>query len=122
MVREYLGVDGKRLVLFTGLVIAVLITVTGIYWSLYGREQWTTKMQQGANLMVAAVPTASQGQTRSGMSMAGQYVCPSHGAVGLPAYDAAGVPHCPICNQAMCFNSASDRTQPNSTVLAAGGG
>ena len=122
MVREYLGVDGKGLAWFAGLIIAALVTVTGIYWFLYGREKWTVKMQQGANLMVAAVPAASQGQTRPGVSAAGQFVCPSHGAVGLPTYDAAGVPHCPICNQVMCFNNASSAAAPNSMVLAAGGG
>ena len=121
MVREYLGVDGKRLAWFTGLVIAALITVTGIYWFLYGRVKWTTKMQQGANLMMAVAPAMSQGQTGSGISTAGQYVCPQHGAVGLPVFDTAGSPHCPVCNQVMCFNVAATVLPQNSMTLAAGG-
>ena len=33
------------------------------------------------------------------------YLCPEHGAnAGSPGFDAAGNPHCPICNKLMVFN------------------
>ena len=35
---------------------------------------------------------------------AGQYLCPMHGAVGLPTFDSSGFPHCPLCGQCMGFN------------------
>ena len=122
MVKQYLGVDGKRLGWFAGLIAATVLVVTGLYWSLYGMGTWTDKMQQGANLMIAAAPLTYQGQAGSGILAAGQYVCPQHGAVGLPVFDAAGVPHCPVCTQVMCFNGISTVPQSNSMALAAGGG
>jgi len=32
---------------------------------------------------------------------AGQFVCPQHGAVGMPIYGQGGIPLCPICGQIM---------------------
>ena len=49
--------------------------------------------------------------------LAGQYVCPVHGAVGLPQFNAAGVPMCPMGDQVMQFRSAGS----NNLTLAAGG-
>jgi ribosomal protein L32 len=39
-------------------------------------------------------------------SGAGQYVCPRYGALGCPVFDAAGIPRCPGCGQAMRFHRA----------------
>jgi hypothetical protein len=38
--------------------------------------------------------------------IAGQFVCPTHGSVGLPGYTAAGTPVCPLDGQPMQFISA----------------
>jgi hypothetical protein len=43
---------------------------------------------------------------------AGQYLCPVHGAVGLPNFDTNGIPHCPICGQYMGFNCMSVNSAP----------
>lgn len=121
MVRQYLGFDGRRLAWFAGVVGATFLLVTGTYWSIYGMDTWSNKIQQGANLMMAAGPVTCQGQASMGIPASGQYVCPQHGAVGLPVFDAAGTPHCPVCNQAMCFNSVRAGLPRNSMALAAGG-
>ncbi len=39
-------------------------------------------------------------------SQAGQYVCPQHGAVGMPIYGQHGNQQCPICGQGMQFHNA----------------
>lgn len=51
-------------------------------------------------------------------STSGQYVCPVHGGVGLPNFDASGYPYCPICGQCMRFNCMAY----NSTPQTVGGG
>ncbi|MBF0228356.1 MAG: hypothetical protein HQK63_01990 [Desulfamplus sp.] len=48
----------------------------------------------------------------------GQYVCPVHGAVGLPQFNAAGSPVCPLGDQIMQFHS----TGANSNLALAAGG
>lgn len=48
----------------------------------------------------------------------GQYLCPQHGAVGLPNYDANGMTYCPICSQPMQLNCPPQ--SPLTTVAAAG--
>ena len=49
--------------------------------------------------------------------MSGQYVCPVHGAIGLPQYNASGAPVCPMGDQIMQFRG----TGSNNLTLAAGG-
>lgn len=49
--------------------------------------------------------------------VSGQFICPTHGAVGLPVYNAAGAPVCPLGDQIMQFRSAGS----NNYAVAAGG-
>jgi len=103
--EQYLGVDVRRLGYFFGLVTGAVVGVTLIYWLIFGFDRWTGEMQRASDLMMTAA-TAPIGQTYTSPSVAGQYICPRDGAVGLPNFDAARVPHCPICGQVMNFASA----------------
>jgi len=89
---EYHDIDAKRLGYFVGAVVAAVLVVTAVYSVFFGWKKWTTNMQQGANLMMAAAPAPYQGQVAARAGSAGQFICPAHGAVGLPVFDATGVP------------------------------
>ena len=108
--------DVKTYGYFFGLVIFTAIIVTIIYWAIFGFDRWSGQMQRASDLMTAATgtPVAQANTLPPG---AGQYVCPRSGAVGCPVFDAAGVPHCPGCGQAMRFHRAFSR----SPTLAATG-
>jgi hypothetical protein len=120
MTEGYLGISGKKLVFFAGTIMGAVILVTLAYWSVFGFDRWSRTLSQSASLMLAAAPMTYQGQASPAMQGPGQYVCPTHGAVGLPSFDAAGVPHCPVCNQMMCFNSIS--SAPGYVPQLVGGG
>ncbi|HUV49764.1 MAG TPA: hypothetical protein VMW78_01915 [Anaerolineae bacterium] len=118
MLKEYLGVDLDKYGLFFVAVIATSVIITGIYWAIFGFDRWAGQVQTAADLMTAAaVSPFVQSPAVSGGT--GQYVCPQDGAVGLPNFDMAGVPHCPLCGQAMNFYSAASN---NFSRVAAGGG
>ena len=124
MSREYLEIDAKGLGYFVGAVIAAILVVTAVYSAFFGWKKWTTNMQQGTNLMMAAAPAPYQGQVVARAGTTGQFICPTHGAVGLTVFDAAGVPRCPICNGAMTFNGpqAGMQSSPIGLAAFAGGG
>ena len=80
-------------------------------------------------MQAAALPTFQQQYQGNSSGVSGQFVCPTHGAAGLPHFDAAGNPICPFGDQIMWFNSMGKSTI-NSTgnsmgsknyALAAGG-
>ncbi|MBF0497296.1 MAG: hypothetical protein HQK58_12100 [Deltaproteobacteria bacterium] len=133
MLEHYFGLDQKKFGTMCGLIVAVAIIVTVIYWAVFGFGRWKKELNQASSLMMAAtnVPTAATapaGQTmliaqpapaRSLPAGTGQYLCPQHGAVGLPNLDSRGNACCPICGQAMTFNSTSSG---NLTLAAAGAG
>jgi len=111
MIEDYLGIDLKQSGIFVGIMITTVIIVTALYWFVYGFDHWNSEMQQASNLMMAAntmplnqqnLQPVPQQQTYT----AGQYLCPTHGAVGLPNFDQMGQPHCPICNATMQFTGA----------------
>ena len=118
MLEQYFEVDEKRIGYFFGLVIGAVVVVTLIYWLVFGFNRWTGEMQRASDMMLAGVAapvgqvyaaptgqayTAPVGQAYTAPSIAGQYVCPRDGAVGLPRFDANGVPHCPLDGQVMSF-------------------
>ncbi len=117
---DYHVIDAKRLGYFVGSIAAAAVVVTAIYCGLYGLKKWTGSVQQGANLMMVASQAPCQSPVTTGT--AGQFICPVHGAVGLPALDSAGVPRCPICNQAMSFNRPQAGVQAGPLAPAAFGG
>lgn len=121
--EQYLGADLRSLGLFAGLIVGAAVIVTLTYWAIFGFDRWNTNVQTASDLMMAAVvspvvSTSPNGQTPSYTTgMTGQFLCPTHGAVGLPNYDAAGSPRCPLCGQAMLFRNMS-----GNYALAAGAG
>ena len=122
MLEEYIGIEGKALGYFAGVVGAAVVFVTLIYWAIFGFDRWSMEMQRASDLMAAAYVPAQLQQQPVGMGspgQGGQFVCPQDGAVGLPRFDTAGVPHCPVCGQPMMFNGQVANTN---AVLAVGGG
>ncbi len=113
----------KRYGSFLGLVLGAALITTCIYWAIFGFGTWTRQVQSASNLMAAAAvaPVLQQPCVTATQSSAGQFVCPQHGAVGLPNWSAAGVPNCPICGQVMGFRGAGANTN-NLTLAAMAGG
>ena len=140
MVQDYLGLDGKTMITFTGLVVSVLVVVTGIYVSIFGFDTWTTNMKRAGSLMVinahqpvggaqpgmnnglaaplaplapAVAPTAPYAMPLIPPA-ATQFVCPNCGNTGLPAWTANGAPVCPGCGAVM---GATGQAQGQGTTL-----
>lgn len=99
----------KRYGAFFGCVLGAAVITTAIYWAVFGFGKWSRQVQTASDLMTAAavVPVLQQPFTTAVQQQAGQFVCPQHGAVGLPNWNAAGVPTCPICGQVMIFRGAT---------------
>ncbi len=117
MFKAYFNVDGGKLGYIFGLLAGATVSVTLIYWAVFGFDTWKEEARRASDLMMAAaVAPSTQLSVQTGG--AGQYVCPRDGAVGLPNFDAGGAPHCPVCGQVMGFNS----TQAAGLALAAGAG
>ena len=115
--EQYFDLDVKKLGYFSGSLIGAVIVVTLIYWLVFGFDRWTGEMGRASDLMMAAATApvgqtyaaplaAPVGRTYATTSTAGQYLCQRDGAVGLPRFDANGVPHCPIDGQVMSFTPA----------------
>ena len=139
MLEDYLHIDLKKFGYFSGFVILVAVSTTVLYWFVFGFDTWKRNVQTASDLMLAATPgTLHTGPMVGGQAgnlgmrpaaaaimptqqqpnaMTGQFVCPAHGAVGLPRYNQAGAPVCPYGDQIMQFNSAGS----NNYALAAGG-
>ena len=114
--EQYLGFEPKRLVYVAGTTICTAVVVTLAYCLIFGFDNWRKDITSSTKMMLSAA-TVPVGQA-PGSSMAGQYVCPTDGPVGLPLFDAAGLPHCPICGQVMQCNTGAG----NNFTLAAGAG
>lgn len=106
MIEQYFPAEGKKIGYFFGLLIGAALVVTLLYWLVFGFDRWSGQMQRAADMMtVAATAPTVQPHTPTPSSTAGQYVCPQDGGVGLPDFDAAGAPHCPVCGRVMTFSS-----------------
>lgn len=117
MLKEYFGLDLGKLGYVFGLLAGATVSVTLAYWAIFGFDTWKEEVVRASDLMMAAaVAPITRAPAQTGG--AGQYICPQDGAVGLPNFDATGVPHCPVCGQVMGFNSA----RSTSLGLAAGAG
>ena len=115
---DYFGFDMRTLGIFSGLVVGVVVVVTGIYIAIFGFDSWKSSMSQAGSLMLSNLntPNAAAGTApapagtvtpapaapappaaRSGA----QYVCPTCGAAGLPQWSPNGTPLCPRCGGVM---------------------
>ena len=83
MLKEYFGVDLGKLGYVVGLLIGATVSVTLIYWAVFGFDTWKEEAERASDLMMAAAVTPLT-QTPAQTGGAGQYVCPQDGAVGLP--------------------------------------
>jgi hypothetical protein len=117
MLKPLVDLHGKKAAVTIGLIVATAVVTTGIYWYVYGFGHWKGEMQNAATLMQAAA-VSPMPQATPGHVGAGQYVCPVHGAVGLPQFDSAGTPHCPLGGAVMTLHAV----QPGSTLAVAPGG
>jgi len=114
VIESYLGVKLQSLAIFALSVVGVAVLSTAVYWSVFGLKHWKNELNVAGTLMTAAAtsPLAAGGQS-------GQYVCPVHGAVGLPRFNAAGAPLCPVGGEVMQFRCV---TPPGATAAAFTGG
>lgn len=108
VMSDYFGFDLRKLLIFCGLVFAVVVVVTGIYVAIFGFDSWKNSMTQAGDLMLAAqnVPMANGAAgtmvMQSPAPQAGaQYNCPTCGTTGLPMWNANGSPLCPACGALM---------------------
>ena len=122
--RTYFGIRPQNIALFAGSIAGAALVATAIYWGVFGFGQWKKEVTVAGRIMTAAAVAPMQGpgqQTGQQMGQqAGQYVCPVHGAVGLPRYNAAGVPVCPVGGEVMQFVRCV--TAPGATPVAFAGG
>jgi len=118
----------KQFGILCGLVFLMLISISVLYGSINGFDRLGSDAG-GAPEYMTGFQTTQMGNAPSGqqfsqsqlsMHISGQYVCPQHGGVGLPVFDAYNYPHCPICNQVMQFTSSQPHYSPLLTVAAPG--
>jgi hypothetical protein len=92
------GIKTKSLMYFLLGVTGAALTASGLYWAMFGYKHWTGEMAVAGRIMTAAAISPASGTP-------GQYVCPVHGAVGMPRFDATGTPRCPVGGEVMQFRN-----------------
>ncbi|HIJ79395.1 MAG: hypothetical protein OEY01_10585 [Desulfobulbaceae bacterium] len=119
----------KDLTIFGGVIILTTIVVVLAYGWLYGFDKIGVAASKGEQATtVGFLPRNStpmhqhmpypygaynqianqvqQFSTPTKAALAGQYACPQHGAVGMPAFAPGGTAQCPMCGSAMGFRSS----------------
>ncbi|CAM2057526.1 Magnetosome protein Mad4 [Desulfovibrionales bacterium] len=102
LLEAYLGLRLQSLAIFGLSIVAMAGVVTGIYWGVYGFNHWQKEMVISGRLMTATATVPMQTipqQLTAGQ--VGQYICPVHGVVGLPRFNAIGQPLCPVGGETM---------------------
>ena len=107
LVETYLGVKLKSLTIFSLSIVGAAVITTVSYWSIFGFSHWKNEMTVANKLMLAAANSPVQPAQPLAGQQGGQYVCPVHGAVGLPQFNAAGTPLCPIGGETMQLRTAT---------------
>lgn len=102
IVEAYLGIKPKSFAVFALSVVGAAIVTTLAYWAVFGLSHWKEEITVANRLMLAAANSPVQPGQQNG-----QYVCPVHGAVGVPLFSAAGTPVCPIGGETMQLRTAS---------------
>ncbi len=101
--ETYMGLKPRVLVIFAASIAGAALVSTAVYWGIFGFRHWNKEVTVAGRILTAAAPLqAVQGQVGA---LPGQYVCPVHGAVGLPRFNAAGTPLCPVGGEVMQFRS-----------------
>ena len=100
--ETYIGIKPRSLVLFTLSIAGAALVSTAIYWGVFGFRHWNQEVTVAGRILTAAVPMKA---VQVPASQSGQYSCPVHGAVGLPRFNAAGTPLCPVGGEVMQFQS-----------------
>jgi len=118
MIENYFNIDLKKTGIFLGTILGTTLITTLLFWWIFGFDQWTQNFQTASDLLTAAA-VAPAVQMQGAASNAGQFVCPIHGASGMPNYDQNGTPHCPVCGTMMQFHNLQ-QTPANIMQAAAG--
>ena len=121
MNEEFSTFSLKNWGFFAGTIVVTTLVVAGLYGWIYGFNYLEKSAAGAGRVLVAAfngqptqqvmqypqvqVPSAQYNYpaVQSQVIQAGQFICPTHGAVGMPLYGQGGVPQCPICGQVMQF-------------------
>ncbi|MBF0492781.1 MAG: hypothetical protein HQM15_08375 [Deltaproteobacteria bacterium] len=89
-------------------IFVVVLLSTALYVAINGYDKWKGDMKTAVTYSMAAGTTTPQTlppvpeQKKSVVTkQAGQFVCPVHGATGLPDYDINGKAVCPVCGREM---------------------
>jgi hypothetical protein len=145
MKDEFSTFSLKNWSFFTGTIVVTTLVVAGLYGWIYGFNYLGKSAAGAGRVLVAAfngqaVPTMQPTQpvmqypqvqvpvaqynypVQSQPVQAGQFVCATHGAVGMPLYGQGGVPQCPICGQIMQFYSSGYQGTVAAWNNGAGGG
>ncbi len=124
MNNTYSRVSLASLSIFVGLVILMSAAVLCVYGGIYGFDSIKQQLAGASKVMLAAAPTQ---QTPVAYTMgnpsapAGQYICLQHGAVGMPNFNQAGAPQCPLCSRFMQFNCGGMNAGPTIDAVRGGG-
>lgn len=116
--QNYVGIRASALGLFVAAAGLAAAASTGVYWAVFGVKHWNTEMTTAGRILTAAA-TRPLAAPAAGAARCGQYVCPVHGAVGLPRLDASGVPRCPVGGEVMQFVNLAP-VQPTPAAFAGG--
>jgi len=92
------GIKAKSWLYFVLGVTGAALVSTGLYWAIFGFKHWTNEMAVAGRIMTAAAVSPAPAPVSASP---GQYVCPVHGVVGMPRFDAAGVARCPVGGEVM---------------------
>lgn len=129
MIEQYFGISLKKLACFASLVFSAAVVTTFVFGMIFGFDKWLQDMNVAKNLMLAgatvsvAQPPVATGGGWGGADAggAGQFLCPQHGAVGMPVVDPMGSPHCPVCGQGMLFHGTGMQNTPHHAAGLGGG-
>ena len=100
----------RKVGLWLAMIFVVVILSTGIFIAVNGFGTWKGNMQTAKDYMLIAGQQTDVAQTLKPVAVVkqveiakktGQFICPIHGASGLPDYDMNGNQTCQICNRKM---------------------
>ena len=118
-VASLLDLSPRALLIFALSIAGAAVVSTGLYWAVFGFSHWNNEMAVAGKIMVAAATIPSRAGQSQKSGQCGQYVCPVHGVVGMPRFNAAGTPLCPVGGEVMQFRVLGG-AQASQAAFAAG--